>query len=245
MEENTIGTGAGATLRAEFDEALAHAVNVGVMPDDPRREGVTAQRVPPPARLDSSRSMEERVNVLLACYRGALSARMGKRSGVFLRGSVKKSRYWGALCGAVKALEEHDIPPAAWAAWSVDVWHAREDKKAPPLTWVWGAKRIVERRGWFRSASNDFATTTLLWTDSGREVVTARDHAVKLLWTEYSGGPLTEEAVAAALGAVMGASPAQAMTAWHDLVRTALRDGDKAAAQLRSAPATGEVWLWG
>ncbi len=238
-----IGSGSGAALRAGYEEWLARASDHGLVPEHPRHDGITAQRVPPPARLDPDAGMERKVSILLACYRGAVQARTGKRSGVFLRGGVRKSRYWGALCGSVKALQEHDIAPAAWAAWSVDLWHAKEDKKAPPLMWVWGAKRIEDRRGWFRRTSDDSTAVGLLWADRAKRLVTAWDRMERLLWTEWDG--VTTPDVADALGSVLGVPADRAWDEWRGLHRRALRDIDDATKRLKAASATGEVWLWG
>ena len=243
-ESNTLGTGAGATLRADFDAAVERATLAGVLPEAPDPQTIRAVRVPPPARLDPEAGMTERVRTLLACYRGAVTARTGKRCGVGLSGDPKRSRYWRALCAAVKALHEHEIAPAAWAAWSVDQWLAKEDGKAPPLPWVWSAKRIAQHRGWFRRTAGDHVAP-LVMPRAARDVLTAWDRVLRLLWTEYAGGALDEATVASAVAAVLACPEAHYLDEWRGFARAALREVERAAADMASVSATGEVWLWG
>ena len=246
MDTDVVGTGQGSALRQRFDEWMATGIERGLIPTNPRNIGVCAIRVPPPARIDKAKSVLDKVNLLLSCYRGAVRSRTGKKSGVFLRGGVQNSRYWKALCAAVQALEEHDIPPAAWAAWSVDVWFRKEDKKPPPLTWVWGAKRITSRRGWFRSDSGDFSTTRLLWTAKAKMAVQIWDAFSRVLWTEFTDddSARTADIVDSALGSLMNVPPSDAVAAWRDLVTDAQREIDDGKRRLAGVSADGEVWLW-
>lgn len=62
------------------------------------------------------------------------------------------------LLQAADALVEHEIPPAAWAAFSIDAWREYapdgQGERPPRLKWVWSAKRIEERFEWFLSEEN-------------------------------------------------------------------------------------------
>lgn len=119
-------------------------------PPYPGASVVEPATVPPPPLLDPTASERSWALALVRAYRGAVSSRTKKACFVLAKGDITASRYYPMLLSGARKLIEHKLPPAAWAAWSVDVWRSRGEKDAPPLAYVWGAKRIEERRGWFR-----------------------------------------------------------------------------------------------
>jgi hypothetical protein len=134
-----------------------------------------------PAHLDD----DELCYALARAYRGAVASRTGKPCYLLSRGIPRNWKCHAQLLGAAKLMQELEIAPAAWAAWSVDVWAdmgkppkpARAGKAgvAPkqarprarrrrwgskptgaPLAWVFSPERVRERWGWFRSEENQY-----------------------------------------------------------------------------------------
>ena len=108
---------------------------------------------------------------------------------------------------------------------------------------MWNATRIAERRGWFRTSSDDASAVGLLWTSRARRIVAAWDRLERLLWTEWA--PPGNPDVADALGVALGVPADDAWAEWRGLHAGALREIDDANKRLRGTAATGEVWLWG
>lgn len=110
-------------------------------------------KIPDPPELDPKTSARRRAHLLAAAYRGAIRTRFGDvpQACVLLSGDITRARPYGTLLGAAEALVEHEIPPAAWALWSVDVklGHSDDETKPPPITWVFNRKRIEANHGWF------------------------------------------------------------------------------------------------
>lgn len=112
-------------------------------------------RTPPPPCLDADADDRQRVTSLAYAYRGAHALRHGPCWS--LNGDLKKSRHWKTMLAAAEAAIEYAIPLGSWSLWSFDVWAAGDEGntkkgKAPPVGFVWSAKRIEERRGWFKNA---------------------------------------------------------------------------------------------
>lgn len=117
----------------------------------PTMELVPVAQVPNPPKLAQDASQDAMLDALGVAYLGAVKARYGKPP---WNSGTEKIR--GAALACAAKLQEHSIAPAAWAAFSCDVWRTYGDgKKPPPARWVWSAKRVEERHGWF---SSDLAT---------------------------------------------------------------------------------------
>jgi hypothetical protein len=104
------------------------------------------------------------VEFLAATWEQAVSHRYlgGKACGTFRRrGGVLGSEHFDMMVEAAGCMLEHEIAPAAWLAFSFDVWDEQQCKngkgrrrklKPPPLTWAYSPDRLNARRGWFRTA---------------------------------------------------------------------------------------------
>ena len=124
------------------------------VPTYPSSDLIMPAMTPGPPQLDPNAIEVEWADRLAQAYRGAAEALTGKRCWVFTRGDITRSKHYARLVAAARALIEHEIPPAAWASFSFDVWrdYTRSDKKKPPpVTWVFAEGRIHKNRGWFRS----------------------------------------------------------------------------------------------
>lgn len=152
--DETLGTLIGSHSTASPRPSLSTPLD-GV-PPYPGVAVVMPARIPSPPTLDPSATDREKAQRLAAAYRGALSKRTGKPSFVLSRGDIQRSRFYKLLLGGAAKLIEHELPPTSWALWSVDIWrdYGEGKQKVPPLPWVYGPKRIVERRGWFRRESH-------------------------------------------------------------------------------------------
>ena len=112
--------------------------------------------VPPPPLLAPAAGPIERAAALLKAYRGAVKSRYGVDPWG-ARGPAATHRHYRALVEASEALVERKIAPAAWAAWSCDAWRTfKGGKRPPPIPWVFSAKRIDERAGWFASEESGY-----------------------------------------------------------------------------------------
>lgn len=152
------------------------------VPDYPGISVVPAPYVPSPPLMDATLDEVSRVRRLLTIYDGAVrsrykvarpATRIGKAVLVddpLTGGKVRATRMQDAkqfipLAAAADALVRLEVAPAAWAAFSVDVWKRFSDgTRPPPLTWVWSRDRIVERREWFQSEENGYVGRRLVLT---------------------------------------------------------------------------------
>jgi hypothetical protein len=112
--------------------------------------------LPPPPLLDPKAGPVERAAALLKAYRGAVKSRYGVDPWP-ARGPAATHKNYRALVEASEVLVERKIAPAAWAAWSCDAWKSfKGGKRPPPIPWVFSAKRVDERAGWFASEESGY-----------------------------------------------------------------------------------------
>lgn len=117
--------------------------------------------VPGPPRLPAEASDGECVHALVRAYGGAVGAVL--RLKVFTgRPMTPKRKEWRMLVTAAAKLREANAAPAAWAAWSCDVWKEYGNGGAPPLQWVFSPKRLDERRGWFEAEAGGYGGGTIV-----------------------------------------------------------------------------------
>jgi hypothetical protein len=114
--------------------------------------------IPHPPRLDAEDGDPARADHLADAYRRGVEAKFGGRCWAFRRGRIERSKHYATLVSAAALFVEHDIAPAAWVAWSIATWkryHTAD--RPPPIGWMFGAKRIAERRGWFSAEAGDYS----------------------------------------------------------------------------------------
>ena len=148
---------------------------------------------------------------------------------MFARGHIARSKHYTTLVRASEAFIEHDIRPAAWCAFSCDVW-LRYRKTHPPVSWVFGAKRIVERRGWFWRELQDYMGGRIVYTPAGRKLLRVNSRA---------------QAHVFRTGSVEGMPVHELVTpgAYEALVRRARLQGEQMQRDLNSRVNNGE-WIW-
>ena len=163
---SVFGGAAGAEQVAQVDAAMER------VPPYPGLEVVAPARVPPPPKLPSDATPEQLARACAVAYRGAVEARYRQVNYTFSRG-VERSRYFAVLVAGGRLLLEAEIAPAAWVAWSVDIWREyRGAKVKPPAPdWVFSANRISERGGWFRSEGASYVGGQVRFGPSHRELI--------------------------------------------------------------------------
>lgn len=195
---------------------------------------VTLARVPEPPLLAPEDTAERHAFLLAAWYTGAVEAAYGKRCWIFARGPVVASKHFKALVAASKVLMAHNIPPAAWVAWSISVWREHKPNDFPPLAWVYGVKRIEERRGWFRGESTAFLAGGVRTPAAWRELRARHAEMLRALSREPS---LTSESAREVIDCFL---PEALLESLKERVRREARDEQT---ELRRQAYVGN-WIW-
>jgi hypothetical protein len=188
--------------------------------------------VPDPPLLDASLSEVARVWKLVRAYRAVVEAKCGERCFAFARGDVRRSSLYRGMANGAAALIEHGIAPIAWAAWTTDVWQRDGNRSAPPVPLVWGAKRIAERRGWFRRESLTYMGGRAVFGPKLRELIRR--------WHALAGALIRADEPSGGAALVERWFPG---TRYDDLVREAKVESARKNAELRARAEDGE-WLW-
>jgi hypothetical protein len=133
------------------------------LPPRPTHEAMVPAVVPDPPKLPAGWEADEGGTLanLRRCYSGACRSRFpgARRRFMGVAPSAKNAK---AMLACAAKLAEYRIAPAAWAAFSCDVWRgysaAGPKGDSPPSeAWVWSAKRVEQRHGWFGSEEAAFA----------------------------------------------------------------------------------------
>jgi hypothetical protein len=136
-------------------------------------------RVPDPPMLNPDDPPERHAFLLARWYTQAVEQQTGKVCWTFKKTHVTKSRYYALLVKVAKYFILHEIAPAAWCAFSVDVWAKYNDKgdKPPPVQWVFSTDRMVKREKWFWNANRALGGTLVL-PESAKDLI-ARQAAMR------------------------------------------------------------------
>lgn len=144
-------------------------------PAVPARVSLSARgllAVTPHAPLLDPRDIDGRKAYLLQrWFEGAIESSTGKRCWSFRSeraAHVTKSKWYTLLLRAAALFVEYKIAPAAWCAWSRDIWLTYGKGKTPPIKWVFDPKRIMDRHGWFAAEANNYEGGITLYTDLAR-----------------------------------------------------------------------------
>jgi hypothetical protein len=128
--------------------------------------------LPSPPTLDAEASPLERTQVLARAFRAGVESRFGEGAAFTAPrpGEVRASKHYATLLAGAEALIAAEIAPAAWVAFSCDLWkryaveRATEKKgskaatrRGPSVAWVFNPKRIAERAGWFRAEETTYS----------------------------------------------------------------------------------------
>jgi hypothetical protein len=188
--------------------------------------------VPDPPLLDARRDERGRVLSLCFTWRAVLKARGGR--GFFVPTASINSgwRFFRQMVNAAEMLIKHEIAPAAWAAWTIDVWRQGGQKDDPPITLVWAAGMIEKKRGWFGRECATYMGGRVLFGEKHRELLRR--------WTSMGYALLREPDPSAAPAIVERWFPG---ATYDVLVRAATVEAATKTAELRERMESGE-WLW-
>ena len=206
-----------------------------LVPPMPNTVNIPPAVTPHPPRLDSGASDDRKVLALVFAHVGACKSRFGKAR--FYARTMPPPDVQAVLLEAAAELVALGIAPAAWAAFSCDVWAGLEgDKKRspPPLKWVFSANRVRERSGWFAKDSATYG---------GGRIVYSQGHmpawrAWQAMWLAFRRAePTITQAEIKAL--VEQHFPG----GWRRTFDQIRRESAEQSASLRSLADKGE-WLW-
>lgn len=145
--------------------------------------------VPSPPLLDPSADEHSHAVLLARWYVGAAESRFKGKCYLFARHPVERSKHYALLKRAAQVFIERNIPPAAWCAFSCDVWREYGGNKKPPLvSWVFSPKRIENRRGWFRAESGDYTGGLVVMTPAARDLLDLQ-HRMRLTIARENPSP--------------------------------------------------------
>jgi hypothetical protein len=138
------------------------------VPPFPGASLIAPATLPSPPLLDEKMGDLERADMLAVAFRAAAESRFGGRCWAFRGGPLMRSKFYSLLVDAAQTLLDLEFSPAAWCAFSCDVWKKHADErgrkvKHPPVQWVFNASRIVERRGWFRAEEDNYAGGRIIY----------------------------------------------------------------------------------
>ena len=204
----------------------------GGVPPFPGWSMLPGALTPGPPKLDPDEPDRARALLLVRLYRACAERRFKKPSFPLGRVDVQKSKHYAAILECARALLDHDVAPAAWVAFSFDVWRdhssAEGAKKAPPLRWVFSASRVSERAGWFASEESSYCGGRAKFGPSHNELI--RRHAAM---RAESARTSPQEAAAKYFPDGL----------FERLVAEARVESRREQARLREAVARGE-WIW-
>lgn len=201
-------------------------------------------RVPTPRPFPTELSDEECAEILARLYVNLFRARTGERcwSVSTKRDDLRRSKSWPQLLEAVDAMRAEQIAPAAWLAWSFDVWTSMgvsRAKRPPPLAWAVSTTRIGKHLGWYRGEGyeNEAAIggNRMVWGPASKELDTRWRTLTRRL-DDLGGRALDEAAVHAEVDAAFPEGLKHAR-------RRAQDEADANQRHIERAVAAGE-WVW-
>jgi hypothetical protein len=189
---------------------------------------------PDPPLLPADAGDRECAQLLVRAWVGAAFDRFGKR--LWTGGDVTTRRDYSTLVKAADLMRKEQIPPAAWAAFSMDYWRKYTPKgcdptEPPAARWVYAGKRLAERAGWFKSEWCQYR---------GGRIQLGGTHAELL--RRYTRLMLLVRQGVAVPDAVAQTFPPPADD-YETLAAQASYENRKTQTALREAAARGE-WLW-
>lgn len=211
------------------------------LPPFPGIEVVPPAVVPSPPLLGGGDTEAEWVERLLKAYGGAATSRwprLRRRPFSWFHYTPGTPGYAQVL-GAAHAMFEAEVAPAAWAAWSCDVFRAytppnMSTREPPPMRWVYARTRIAERLEWFVRDAGSYRGGRLVFTPRHRELYAK--HSAMMAEVMRSDARTAQELQGIARKHFPGAS-------WDEAVFAARREASGVQATL-DAQAKSGVWVW-
>jgi hypothetical protein len=227
----------------------------GIIPrfPDPDRD-FHAVRLPSPPAIPETATDLDAAWLLVKAYRGAVEQILKQPCHVFraYKGeTLQRSQYYKLLVEGARAMRDFEIPPGSWVMFSFDAWKSvakgAAAKQPPPITFVFGAKRIAERHGWFSRVETGYRNMRRLFTQDHREVITrhsaCRQLGLRILervGREYDGY-IPPNVLRARIEAMVESEFPGGYQLWLDKAKAS---GDTQHATLNECLANGE-FVWG
>jgi hypothetical protein len=136
-----------------------------------------------PPLLNATTTPVERFRAIARTWTAAFNCRygpFGKQTFIFTKvlknpAKIFRSRYFKTIQQAAELFIEKEIPPAAWIMYSFDMWHEyygqHDEDDPPPIFWVLGKKRILEKYGWFCGEAPSYFSGRKLFTSTHYEII--------------------------------------------------------------------------
>lgn len=132
--------------------------------------------IPNPPLLDKELDDVSLAVNLVTVYNGLIKSRFKKDSWILRkRSQLLKSKYYSSLVRCARMLMEEEIPPAAWASFSIDFWNDSKQKgkpkpKNPPISWIFNSERVESQCDWFWDAAPNYMGGRIISNDAAKEL---------------------------------------------------------------------------
>lgn len=209
------------------------------IPTYPCSMQVPMVRVPGPPLLDARLGPQRRRSTLARWFKAALVSRFGAKAKGAGSGFARSPKIVKLLDEAADAFIEHEIAPAAWAAWCCDVsmrlFQADTTKPKPPtIFWVYSKRWIAERVEWFEHEAD---------TIGGRMIATPAHDQLTRVWYAMDRELRLERAITREAQDKIIAKHFPEDT-YRDLVEQAHSQTAKMQDAINSLARSGDKWLW-
>jgi len=210
----------------------------GVDPGVPRHpsELLKPAIIPSPPQIPDGLSDMDAAMWLVRTYRGVVKSVTKKECWVLAtRQQLAKSKYLKTLASAARMMREMEIPPAAWAMFSMDVWRKFGKGKAsmPPIAWMFSEKRMADREGWFRHEEGGYHDSRIIYGDAAQDIMRR--------WAGMYGALVRALSTGGDLSAVVGRFFPDGM--YDKLIDRANREAADDQLVLNKAMVRGD-WIW-
>lgn len=221
----------GSAMGSARDPDVGPMSIVSLGPPYPGASLVPPAVIPAPPLLPDSANDVLVARTLVSTYRQAAESRTKERCFVLARVDLVRSRHYAPLVACGLLLREKKIPPAAWAAWAIDLWRQHE-KGVPPISLVWSKERVAKRSGWFRKEASSYVGGVVLYGPAHRDLIVRWERMARDLYR------LEDPSGAAAV--VERHFPGDA---FDGHVRRAREEAEAKQRELRDLVEQG-AWLW-
>jgi len=145
-------------------------------------------QLPSMKTLDEFSSVKDKVLFMISAYNSTIEKVFEKKSRVFGRGDITKSKHYKQLSEASEFMEEEGIPPHAWVSFCIDFYNfylkqnkvvdkqgneTFEIKDVPPISFVYKKAIMKKRLGYFSSKLSSYRPSTVHKPKSFHKLVTA------------------------------------------------------------------------
>lgn len=173
----------------DLNEIASWAKEGSIVPRFPSAQMLNIPHLPSPPLFKPEMKDLDLAWALIKLYNGAIERIFKEPS--FLFGSrrttdLTRSKYYKLLVEGGRMLIELEFPPAAWIMFSFDAWRdinkSTSKKTPPPINFVFGERRIMDRRGWFSREMSGYCSRRLMASALAKDIVTRMYDVQRLRW---------------------------------------------------------------